>query len=92
MRRRRRLIVLDLTMPVMDGFAFLQTLRADEQHRDIPVVVLTARDLSPGDRQRLDGVDRVLTKGEQSLRDVAGEVMALATHAPAVVREGGGAE
>ena len=87
-----QLIVLDLTMPVMDGFTFLQTLRADEQHRDIPVVVLTARDLSPGDRQLLDGVDRVLTKGEQSLRDVAGEVMALATQAPGAGREGGGAE
>jgi PAS domain S-box-containing protein len=74
-----QLIVLDLTMPVVDGFAFLQALRSDTLHRDIPVVVLTARDLSPSDRQRLEGADRVLTKGEQSLRKVAGEVLAIAS-------------
>jgi len=77
-----QIIVLDLTMPVMDGFAFLQALRSDERHRDIPVVVLTARDLSPSEKQQLAGADRVLTKGEQSLRDVAGEVLALAAHPP----------
>ena len=77
-----QIIVLDLTMPVMDGFTFLQTLREDERHRDIPVVVLTARDLSPGERKRLDGADRVLAKGERSLRDVAGEVLTLAGQPP----------
>ncbi len=77
-----QIIVLDLTMPVMDGFTFLQALRADERYRDIPVVVLTAHDLSPGEKQRLEGADRVLQKGEQSLRDVAGEVLTLAGQPP----------
>ena len=46
--------------------------------RDIPVVVLTARDLSASDRMRLDTADRVLSKGARiSLRDLAGEVRAL---------------
>jgi hypothetical protein len=44
------------------------------------VVVLTARDLTPDDRKRLDGADRVLAKGQTSLRELAGEVLALASH------------
>ena len=76
-----QLILLDLTMPVMDGFAFLHELRNRQGCRDIPVVVLTARDLSASDRRRLDGADRVLSKGEISLRDIEGEVRAL-THQP----------
>ncbi len=78
-----QLILLDLTMPVMDGFAFLRELRNRSGCRDIPVVVLTARDLSASDRERLDGADRVLSKGQISLRDLAGEVRALA-HQPNV--------
>jgi len=78
-----QLILLDLTMPVMDGFAFLHALRAKPEWSDVPVVVLTARDLSADDRQRLDGADRVLSKGQISLRELAGEVLALAGHTPA---------
>ena len=77
-----QLILLDLTMPVMDGFAFLHELRNRPGCRDIPVVVLTARDLSASDRRRLDGADRVLSKGEISLRELEGEVRAL-TQQPA---------
>jgi PAS domain S-box-containing protein len=76
-----QLIMLDLTMPVMDGFTFLRTLRDDPAHRNIPVVVLTARDLTPGDRSMLAGADRVLTKGQKSLRELASEVLALAGRA-----------
>ncbi|MBA4801313.1 MAG: response regulator [Euryhalocaulis sp.] len=39
---RPDLIVLDAMMPVMDGFAVLQNLKADDQTRDLPVVMLTA--------------------------------------------------
>ncbi len=80
-----QLILLDLTMPVMDGFAFLRALRERPDCRDVPVVVLTARDLSADDRERLGGADRVLAKGETSLRDLAGQVRALAS-APAPPR------
>jgi PAS domain S-box-containing protein len=73
-----KLIMLDLTMPVMDGFAFLRALREDPEHGHIPVVVLTARDLSPVDWSLLQGADRVLTKGQKSLRELASEVLALA--------------
>ncbi len=74
-----RVILLDLAMPVMDGFAFLHALRERPGCEHIPVVVLTARDLSAEDRQRLDRADRVLSKGAASLREVAGELRALAT-------------
>ena len=77
-----QLILLDLTMPVMDGFAFLRALRERPDWRDVPVVVLTARDLSADDRERLGGADRVLAKGETSLRDLAGQVRALASVPP----------
>jgi CheY-like chemotaxis protein/anti-sigma regulatory factor (Ser/Thr protein kinase) len=48
-------ILLDLAMPEMDGFEFLARLRADEAHRSIPVVVVTARDLGAEERQQLAG-------------------------------------
>ncbi len=76
-----QLILLDLTMPVMDGFAFLHELRNRPGCSDVPVVVLTARDLSSEDRQRLSSADRVLAKGETSMKDLAGQLRALA-HAP----------
>ncbi len=73
-------ILLDLTMPVMDGFAFLHELRARAGCEHVPVVVWTARDLSSAERRRLDGADKVLTKGETSLRDLAGQLRSIATH------------
>jgi len=57
-------ILLDLMMPDMDGFEFLEELRRDEAGRGIPVIVITARDLSAEDHQRLNGsVERILQKG-----------------------------
>ncbi len=76
-----QLILLDLTMPVMDGFAFLHELRLRPGCENIPVVVLTARELDARERERLDGADRVLRKGETNLRQLAGELRAL-TPAP----------
>ena len=58
-----RLILLDLMMPVMDGFGFLAALRAKPEWQHIPVVVVTAKDLTGEDRDRLNGmVEEVLEK------------------------------
>jgi len=57
------LVLLDLMMPEMDGFAFLDALRQHEAWRAVPVVVVTARDLTADDRRRLNGsVARVVAK------------------------------
>jgi PAS domain S-box-containing protein len=81
--RMPQLILLDLTMPVMDGFTFLHALREEPNGRDVPVVVLTARDLTATDRERLQGADRVMSKGQQSLRELASEVLSLAVQSHA---------
>jgi signal transduction histidine kinase/CheY-like chemotaxis protein len=52
--RRPSLILLDLMMPEMDGFEFLELLRGDPAFSKIPVVVMTATDLSAADRRRLN--------------------------------------
>jgi PAS domain S-box-containing protein len=58
------LIVLDLMMPIMDGFEFMLELRKVEAWRSIPVVVATAKDLTDEDRQALSGnVEFILQKG-----------------------------
>jgi CheY-like chemotaxis protein/nitrogen-specific signal transduction histidine kinase len=49
------LILLDLMMPVMDGFQFVIELRQREAWRSIPVVVVTAKDVTDEDRRRLNG-------------------------------------
>jgi CheY-like chemotaxis protein len=57
------LILLDLMMPGMDGFEFVAELRQREDWRAIPVVVITARSLTPEDHARLNGsVERILRK------------------------------
>jgi PAS domain S-box-containing protein len=57
------LVLLDLMMPEMNGFEFLEALRERAAWRDVPVVVITAKELSDEERQRLNGdVERVVTK------------------------------
>ena len=68
------LILLDLMMPEMDGFQFLEELRKEPKWREIPVVVVTAKDLTAEDRVRLNRqVEIVLQKGayqsEELLRE-----------------------
>jgi len=77
------LILLDLMMPVMDGFAFLEALRQVPEFAKIPVVVVTAKDLTPQDRDMLRGsVQQVIQKGavdrEKLLREIS-EMIARST-------------
>ena len=66
-----RLILLDLMMPVMDGFGFLAALRAKPGWQHIPVIVITARDLTGEDRERLNGmVDEVIEKNAYTREDL----------------------
>jgi CheY-like chemotaxis protein len=78
MRQRVPGVTLDLMMPVMDGFEFLVELRRNDAWREIPVIVLTAKDLSVEDRERLNGsVARILQKGAYGREALLAEVRAL---------------
>jgi signal transduction histidine kinase/DNA-binding response OmpR family regulator len=69
------LILLDLMMPEMDGFAFVEALRKNPQWAAVPVLVVTARELNPAERQRLEGqVRQVLQKGAFSRDELAREI------------------
>ncbi len=62
-RERPSLILLDLMMPGVDGFEFAQWVRTHPQWRSIPIVVMTAMELSTEDRRRLNGyVESILQK------------------------------
>jgi signal transduction histidine kinase/CheY-like chemotaxis protein len=74
---RPDVIILDLMMPKMDGFEFLDNLRARPDRRDIPVVVVTAKDLTEEDRDRLNGgVERIIQKSDRDemLRQLSREL------------------
>ncbi len=69
------LILLDLMMPEMDGFEFVSELRNHEEWQSIPVVVITAKDISPADRRQLNGrVQKILQKGSYSREELLREV------------------
>ena len=68
------LVLLDLTMPVMDGFSFLHCLRALPGCAEVPVIVLSARDISSVEREQLSGADMILKKGETSMQELVAEV------------------
>jgi len=69
------IIILDLMMPEMDGFQFLQTIRAREEWRAIPVIVITAKTLTAEDRRQLNGyVTKIVQKGMYSREELLLEV------------------
>jgi signal transduction histidine kinase/DNA-binding response OmpR family regulator len=87
-QERPSLIFLDLTMPEMDGFAFAAEVRRHAEWRSIPIVVLTAQDLTNEDRRRLNGhVETILQKSGDSreallaqVRDLLADSTATRTH------------
>ena len=74
---RPDVIILDLMMPKMDGFEFLDALRGRPDCQEIPVVIITAKDLTDEDRDRLNGgVERIIQKSDRDemLRQLSREV------------------
>ena len=74
------LILLDLMMPEMDGFEFMEALLRRQDRERIPVIVITAKDLTEDDRRRLNGgVERIIQKGATSPSEVLELVRTLLT-------------
>ena len=69
------LILLDLIMPHMDGFEFIENLHKNDAWNQIPVVVVTARNLTDEEHKNLNGyVQGILDKGEYSTGELLDEV------------------
>ena len=86
-RERPSLILLDLAMPEMDGFEFAAEVRRHSEWQSIPIVILTARDLSSEDRHRLNGhVETVLRKHGETSESILEQVRDLlaANNAPRI--------
>jgi CheY-like chemotaxis protein len=81
-------ILLDLMMPEMDGFAVVAALQKETGWQDIPVIVITARDLDAKDRERLNaGVQYVLVKERFRPADLVERIRRLVQRRPAVSNE-----
>jgi signal transduction histidine kinase/CheY-like chemotaxis protein len=77
---RPALILLDLMMPEMDGLEFLEQLRRNPAAAAIPVIVITAKELTPQDRHRLHGrVSEVIAKGTFNAVALAEQINAILT-------------
>ena len=77
-RAKPALILLDLMMPGMDGFEVLEKLHGDEAWREVPVIIVTAKDLTREDVDRLNGrVVKVLQKGAYQRRDLVRDIQAM---------------
>src|SRR5258706_1598930 len=70
------LIVTDLTMPGIDGFGLVEELRLDPRTKDIPIVVVSAKDITPEERKRLNGhIEAVYQKGSIFSRKFVDQVI-----------------
>ncbi len=68
---RPKLVLLDLMMPGLDGFGVIDAMRQDKTLRDIPVVVITAKDLNAREVQQLaDHAQEVFRKGSYNRKDL----------------------
>jgi CheY-like chemotaxis protein len=84
---RPHVVILDLMMPDVDGFAVLECIKANEATRSIPVIVVTAKELTEKERRRLNHrVETLVHKGvlnqEELLEDLAAALRKLDRRRP----------
>jgi GAF domain-containing protein/CheY-like chemotaxis protein/HAMP domain-containing protein/two-component sensor histidine kinase len=82
-QQRPSIIILDLLMPEVDGFAVLEAVKTDQVTRSIPIIVVTAKELTDEDRQLLNNrIEVLIQKGalqqEELLEDVAAALRKMA--------------
>jgi threonine synthase len=76
-QRRPDLVITDLTMPQMDGFALLEQLKANPETAHIPVIVLSGKSLTDVEKSRLEGnIESVWLKGNFDTQDLFKHVVA----------------
>lgn len=69
------LIILDLMMPEMDGFSVMDILQKEKTTRDIPIIVITAKELTRNEKMRLQGrIQALLQKGDFVSEELLDEV------------------
>ena len=86
-RSRPTVVLLDLMMPEMNGFEVLERMRDEEAWRDIPVVVITAKDLDREELARLNGqAERVFKKGAHDRAELIGIVHSMIARRTAEAR------
>ena len=87
--RRPDLILVNLDLPEVEGFALLRDLRRSPDHRAIPVIALTEGGLPPEERARLrDQVRQVIQPGEDSVDELLDELKRIAAERAGTKKEG----
>lgn len=77
-QRQPDLVVLDLTIPGMDGFSIIEKLKSDERTRDVPVVIVSAKSLSSEEWERLRRYTQsIWQKGSFGTQELVGHVVGL---------------
>ena len=75
-QKRPDLIVADLMMPGIDGFGLVEELKLDPRTRGLPIVVVSAKDISKEERKRLNGhIEAVFQKGSMQPRKFVDQVI-----------------
>ncbi|HEV2414598.1 MAG TPA: response regulator [Candidatus Dormibacteraeota bacterium] len=74
-------VLLDLMMPEVTGFDVVEALRADAATREVPILVLTAANLSDADKRMLNGrVSEILKRGSVGSSDIVGLLKRVVAH------------
>jgi signal transduction histidine kinase/DNA-binding response OmpR family regulator len=81
-RERFDFVVVDLVMPELDGFDVIAALKSDPQTAGVPILVCTARDLTEGDKERLNGQILGITSKGTDGRDGLRAWLTRASRAP----------
>lgn len=73
--RRPDLIVLDLMMPGVDGFEVIRGLRASEQTKAVPVIIVSAKEMAPDEIAYLNSyIEKIIRKGEFSREELLEDI------------------
>ncbi|MCA9900819.1 MAG: pyridoxal-phosphate dependent enzyme, partial [Anaerolineales bacterium] len=72
---RPNLVILDLMMPELDGFGVVEAMKADPTLKETPIIVITAKELTGDEKERLDGqIKALLQKGSFMDSDLLNDI------------------